>query len=278
MTKKLAWEESWGKVDWKTVGMLEIQRLIDNGADICMIGKDSKGRDATPILMACRITEGLNGRSVEYQNANIRARDILRVIHDTAKKQGISEIYMDYLDRKCLYNEEKELKKTRWDDLTWEFVSEKVIKEMVKKGLDVNQVWQRFSYSNDESPLLHACEYSNMEAVKTLVELGADPNLKLNNRDKRKIDPETGKGYGVPLPLFAIDEVRDMEIANYLIEHGAKVTPTQKYWVKRRDKNRKGILSILDSLNKQKPTEIRKAAKEAAVKVYRSKNPKTSGR
>ena len=47
---------------------------------------------------------------------------------------------------------------------------------------------------------------------------------------------------------------------------------------KKLSKERRGLVVLLDSLNKQPPTAIRKAAKVAAVKEYRKKNPKSSGR
>ena len=47
---------------------------------------------------------------------------------------------------------------------------------------------------------------------------------------------------------------------------------------KKSSQERRGLVVLLDPLNKQPPTAIRKAAKVAAVKEYRKKNPKSFGR
>ena len=48
-TKTLTWEESWGKVNWKTLTIQQLYKLLENGADPFMVGKDGKGRIGLPI-------------------------------------------------------------------------------------------------------------------------------------------------------------------------------------------------------------------------------------
>ena len=47
---------------------------------------------------------------------------------------------------------------------------------------------------------------------------------------------------------------------------------------KKSSKERRGLVALLDSLNKQPPSAVRKAAKVAAVKEYRKKYPRSPGR
>ena len=47
--KKLSWEESWGKVDWKNVTTEQLKELIANGADPFVVGKDAKGHEGFPL-------------------------------------------------------------------------------------------------------------------------------------------------------------------------------------------------------------------------------------
>ena len=295
MTKKLTWEESWGKVDWNTATREDIKNLIREGADVGVF-VNAEGKEISPRTFVDQIVAKMDEKDIyrgsyhgfgdEYLTENfIRLDDIRVELRKAERKAGVSE-RVEFLHKKYEYNEKKELEKTNWKDLTWEFVSGKVIKEMVKKGLDVNEniniytEWRegggyhQIKSSSRRYPLQFACAKDNIEAVKALIELGADPNKAGNNFQRGSSWSDDGESTPVPV----IDSVQSLEIANYLIEHGMKVTPKQMLQVKKRDKKRSGLLKLLDSLNEQEPTEIRKAAKEAAVKVYRSKNPKTSGR
>ena len=120
---------------------------------------------------------------------------------------------------KCDYDEQEELKKENWRDLQWTFVSPKVINEMVKKGLDVNDkvIWWVGRRSCLYTPLHFACQAGNLQAVKALLQKGANPNVK--------------GGYDYPTRekvrernVLPIDLIEDIDIAHCLIQHGAKVS------------------------------------------------------
>jgi hypothetical protein len=66
-------------------------------------------------------------------------------------------------------------------------------------------------------------------------------------------------------------------MGRYLNNHFAKEIAdpvARSISLKKANKNRKGLVTLLDALNKLPPTPERKAAKVAAVKTYRKTNPK----
>ena len=139
---------------------------------------------------------------------------------------------------KCDYDEEEELNKVVWRALNWRHVSKKVIREKVKRGWDVNELCGDVLESI--TPLFYACGKNNREAVKALLELGADPNIK--GLDTNPLNRHRDNYCGGFYPSISlIDRVDDIKIARDLIVHGAKVTPVQMREVELRDKERRGI-------------------------------------
>ena len=49
------------------------------------------------------------------------------------------------------------------------------VKDLIEAGADINF---RNSNRNGQTPLMHACEYSNYEVAKILLQAGANPKLK----------------------------------------------------------------------------------------------------
>ena len=108
------------------------------------------------------------------------------------------------------------------------------------------------------------------EIAKMLIEHGADINAK-DNQGKTVLD------------MVKTNEIRNLVLnaekirSEYLAKHPEEAK--QKSSLKRKsNKARQGLVALLDSLNKQPTTPERKAAKEAAVRAYRSAHPKSAER
>ena len=176
------------------------------------------------------------------------------------------------------YDEQEELKKENWRDLQWKFVSPKVINEMVKKGLDVNNkvTWWVGRYSCLYTPLHFACESGNLQAVKALLQKGANPNAK--------------GGYDYPTRekvrkrnVLPIDLVKDIDIAHCLIQHGAKVSAEKLERIKEiADKKSPaengGLKKMLTLASKEKELDKasekqRKAREDAVAKAEKTGKP-----
>ena len=87
-----------------------------------------------------------------------------------------------------------------------------IIKLLLKNGEDINN---RSSYDKDKTPLIVATEYGNIEAVKILLENGADTELEATGKEMRAIH-------------FA-SENNHSEILSLLIEYGAEKEAKDKY-------------------------------------------------
>jgi ankyrin repeat protein len=105
-------------------------------------------------------------------------------------------------DREIILNDFKE---NGWTPLQWASVkgNKRAVKYLIKRGADINAVSEN---DFNQSPLLFAINFKQIETAKLLVKLGAD----VNQKDL----------FGV-VPLTCALEIQNRELVKYLIEHGA---------------------------------------------------------
>ncbi|MGN0919468.1 MAG: hypothetical protein ACI4OR_01740 [Alphaproteobacteria bacterium] len=195
---------------------------------------------------------GQNGIS----KAEIHSWEEIGKAYLEAKRKGI-EISFDHPEE-AMKALGRKVKLEEWGDSPWESVSSKVIEKMIKNGRKVDdriETWTDFYYTtvwypegdewdedtnyqeyreqhsvrrilNSSTPLHKACQAGNMEAIKTLIEAGADPNAEeyLYHYRQDGENPPIDDGSSIRFP---IDYAQNIEVATYLIQHGAKVSPEQ---------------------------------------------------
>ena len=102
-----------------------------------------------------------------------------------------------------------------WTALKWaaQLGNLDMVNYLISKGANVNEA------GAIGTPLYYASEYDNLPVIKSLVEAGAEINIRIPFEYKRG-------GY---TPLHRATEEGHLEIANYLIDQGADVNAKDKY-------------------------------------------------
>ena len=226
MPKKLTWENTWGRVDWKTATLEQLKKTTDSGANVFMAGRGADGRVGLPINFVVwnAPNNDIRNEMVDFLYTCM-AKELTDKKTDPLAYEEITHLY-----RKYRYDEKAELEKDNWEELNWEFVSSKVIHKMIKKGLKVNdRAYYEMNLADGQiynymKPIHLACKAGNINAVKVLLEEGADPNSMATFARKE---------------YYPIDFVKSMGIANLLIDYGAKVSQEQLDKVKKEEQKRK---------------------------------------
>ena len=107
------------------------------------------------------------------------------------------------------------MKKQLWQVINWKEVTKEDIDLFFTSHFDVNQSVPEEEFGVYVNPLFYAIYDANYQAIKALLEKGANPNAVLKSLDETLPD----------VPLMAC--VYSPKIRKLMVEHGAKI-PTQQ--------------------------------------------------